>query len=440
MPLKKLKLMIAVLSCGGFILFGFSGSHVGANSTGPPSSHTGAPGEMTCATTGCHSSSPVNSGNGTLALTGLPANYSSNQEIQLTVTLSQANRQLYGFQLTAIDDAGKQAGDLIVTDSARTQKSSGEVDGNQREYISHTFDGTVPSTVGQLSWTFRWKAPAQDAGRVRFFVAGNAANASGDASGDFIYTTSASIQPDGSPASMSNVSAASFAASGALSGEAIAAAFSTNMATGTVVATTLPLPTELDGTRVIVSDAMGEERTAQLFFVSPSQVNYLVPQGTASGTATVSVRRGGSDIAQGAMTVERVAPGLFSASATGRGVAAAVVLRVNASGRQTFEPVARFNSQTNRFEAVPIDLGPETDQVFLIAFGTGFRNRSALSAVICIIGGANAETLFAGASPDFVGLDQANIRIPRNLAGRGDVDVVFRTDNRTANTVTFNIK
>ena len=89
---------------------------------------------------------------------------------------------------------------------------------------------------------------------------------------------------------------------------------------------------------------------------------------------------------------------------------------------------------------VPLDLGPATDQLYLIAYGTGWRNRSSLAAVNCTLGGTNADVIFAGAQGSLAGLDQANILIPRSLAGRGSVDVVLRVDNKTANTVTINCK
>lgn len=92
---------------------------------------------------------------------------------------------------------------------------------------------------------------------------------------------------------------------------------------------------------------------------------------------------------------------MFSANASGQGVA----LRVKADGTQSYEPIAEFNQAQNRFVAKPIDLGPATDQVFLIRYGTGFRNRSALAAVACKTGGADAEVLFAGDTPGFAGLD-----------------------------------
>jgi uncharacterized protein (TIGR03437 family) len=78
--------------------------------------------------------------------------------------------------------------------------------------------------------------------------------------------------------------------------------------------------------------------------------------------------------------------------------------------------------------------------VFLILYGTGFRNRSALSDVTTAIGGTNSETLFAGAAPDFVGLDQANVRLPRSLSGRGVVNVVLTADGKPANTVAVEVK
>ena len=39
-----------------------------------------------------------------------------------------------------------------------------------------------------------------------------------------------------------------------------------------------------------------------------------------------------------------------------------------------------------------------------------------------------------------IGLDQINVRIPRSLIGRGEVDVVLMVDNQRANVVKVNIK
>jgi uncharacterized protein (TIGR03437 family) len=436
---KKIKLSIIGLCCLLFVLFGFDGLRVAANSGGAPSGRTGAPGELTCATSGCHASFQLNSGPGTLSITGLPATYSPNQEITVTVTLNQASRQLYGFEVTALDSQNQRAGELSVTEPSRTLRITGTGSGGLREYITHSIGGTSPNGTNQNSWTFKWKAPAQSVGQVTFYVAGNAANGNGSSSGDYIYTKTASIQPAPALTTFASVSAASFASNSSLAASAIAAGFGTGLSQATVVASSLPLPTQLDGTEVRVRDANGVERNAGLFFVSPGQINYLIPAGTANGNATITVRRNGQDTAQGSATIETVAPGLFTANSNGQGVAAAVVFR-RRGAVDTIEPVAQFNSTTNRFEPLQIDLGPETDLVFLIAFGTGLRGVSSQSAATATIGGVNAPVSFVGATPGFEGLDQANISIPRSLIGRGNVDVVFKADNKTANTVTINIK
>ncbi len=230
-----------------------------------------------------------------------------------------------------------------------------------------------------------------------------------------------------------------------LASESIVAAFGAGLTDGrTQVATSLPLPTTLAGTRVLVRDSAGVERDAPLFFVAPAQVNYLIPAGTAAGAATVTITSGDGKVSTGVVQIAAVAPGLVSANASGQGVAAGVALRVKADGTQSYEPIAEFNQAQNRFVAKPIDLGPDlgnaTDQVFLILYGTGFRNRSALAAVACKIGGADAEVLFAGAAPSFVGLDQSNVRLPRSLGGRGEVDVVMTVDGKAANTVRVAVK
>jgi uncharacterized protein (TIGR03437 family) len=89
---------------------------------------------------------------------------------------------------------------------------------------------------------------------------------------------------------------------------------------------------------------------------------------------------------------------------------------------------------------VPIDLGPGTDQVVLLLFGTGLRRFSSLSAVSVRIGGQDAQVLAAAAQGQFLGLDQVNVLLPRSLIGRGEVDVVLTVDGKTANTIRINVR
>lgn len=237
---------------------------------------------------------------------------------------------------------------------------------------------------------------------------------------------------------VASVSAASFLGA-TLASESIVAGFGLQLATRVVVADTVPLPTNLAGTTIIVKDSIGTERLSPLFFVAPGQVNYQIPPGTLTGQAMIKVTGGDGSMSVGSVNIASVAPGIFSANANGQGVAAAVVLRVRGDGTQSFEPVITFDQVANQFVPLPVDLGPETDQVFLIMFGTGFRLNSSLSAVSATIDGVNSEVLFAGAQGGFVGLDQLNLRLIRALIGRGVVNIVVTVDGIIANTVTISI-
>ncbi|MFN0085313.1 MAG: FG-GAP-like repeat-containing protein [Blastocatellia bacterium] len=238
---------------------------------------------------------------------------------------------------------------------------------------------------------------------------------------------------------VANVSAANYQGA-ALAAEQIVAAFGTGLATATQVAATQPLPTSLAGTTIRVRDAANVERLAPLFFVSATQVNYLVPLGTTPGQALVTVLASDNSISQAVVRVDAVAPGLFTADATGAGLTAANLLRVKVDGTLFYEPVARFDTAQNRFVAVPIDFGAASDQLFLLLYGTGFRQRSSLSAVGVRIGGVDVEVLYAGAQGSLAGLDQINARLPRSFTGRGEVDVVVTIDGKAANTVKVNFR
>ncbi|MEO6725760.1 MAG: putative Ig domain-containing protein [Blastocatellia bacterium] len=237
---------------------------------------------------------------------------------------------------------------------------------------------------------------------------------------------------------VTTVSAASFRGA-ELAQESIVAAFGLNLATKVEIASATPLPTTLAGTTVRVKDSAGTERLSPLFFVAPSQVNYQIPPGTAVGLASVTVTSGDNKISLGTINVAKVAPDLFTANASGTGVPSAYVLRIR-NGLQTSERVANPD-----FSAIPIDLGPETDLVYLILYGGGVRNRTKPENISVNLGGLvktlNLAQFEDGyASTNFVGLDQINVLLPRSLAGKGLVDVILTVDGKAANTVQVSIK
>ncbi|MCG3163235.1 MAG: hypothetical protein JMDDDDMK_04620 [Acidobacteria bacterium] len=244
------------------------------------------------------------------------------------------------------------------------------------------------------------------------------------------------VAGSGSPP-VTTVSAARFTNN--VAAESIVSAFGNSLAVAPAAATSNPLPTSLGGTQVRLRDSSGNERLAPLFFVSPTQVNYQIAPGILIGNTSVTITSGDGAVSTGSMLVESVAPGVFTMNANGQGVAAAAALRFR-NGVQTFEPVAAFNSSQNQFVPVPIDLGPATDQVFLVLFCTGVRFRSSLPATGYNVGGVTGTPLFVGAQGGFIGLDQVNIPLSRELIGRGSVNVVLTVEGKTSNTVTVNIK
>ncbi len=439
---KLLKLLaIGVFAILGLI-YGFIGSPVDAFSAGPPIGRTGAPAlgtfpaELTCQ--GCHSSFSLNSGAGVLSIAGLPATYTPGQEVTITVTLNQANRTRYGFQATALDDWGRRAGDLIVTDTNRTALADGTGNYAGRQYIRQTAAGFVPNGTNQSSWSFKWKAPAQTAGRVTLYVAGNAASGNSNNAGDYIYVINASMQPAVSLPLLATVSSASFL--GTLAPDSVASVFGSGLASATQSASSQPLPTVLGDTRVKVKDNLGVERDAGLFAVSAGQANFLIPVGTANGLATVTVSRNNTPVGAGNVAIEAVAPSLFAANMNGAGVAAAVLLRIKANGDRSYEPIVTFDQAQGRFVAAPIALGADTDQLFVLFYGSGIKGNTTLSNVTCSIGGTVTEVLYAGSSGAFAGVDQVNVRLPRTLGGRGNVAVALTVATKTANTVNVNVQ
>ena len=281
------------------------------------------------------------------------------------------------------------------------------------------FEGVLGTT------TFDQNGQTQAAIQVDFLVVEN---------GEWVDATATDVTP-----AVTHISAASLTGSG-LAADSIATAFGQALATSVEEAMTTPLPTSLGGTTITVDDGAKTARLAPLLFVSPKQVNYLVPAGTAAGPATVTVTSDGTAVSTETVQIDAVAPGLFAANGAGEGVAAALVQRIASDGSHTFGLVFS-EAPVGEAVPVPIDLGVGTDQVYLNLYGTGIRGRGDLSAVSATVGGENVPVLYAGPQDDLAGLDQVNIGpLPSSLVGRGEVQIILTVDGKQANIVTVAIR
>ena len=183
------------------------------------------------------------------------------------------------------------------------------------------------------------------------------------------------------------------------------------------------LPTTLAGVTATVTDAFGAARPTALSYVSPSQVNLVVPAGTATGTATVSI--GGVSTA---IRISPTAPGLFQLNAAR--VAAALAVRV-ANGQSTQTPVPVFDCVSGTCRTAPIALDAQST-VYLSLYGTGIRHGAS---VTCTVGGVPVPVSYSGGQGSYPGLDQVNVPLGAALRGLGEVDVVVTADGKASNAV-----
>src|SRR5256714_499943 len=167
-------------------------------------------------------------------------------------------------------------------------------------------------------------------------------------------------------------------------------------------------PTNVNGTSVTVNG-----RAAQIFFISPTQVNFLVPPQTELGTADVVVTNPDNFPSRGSVTTLRAAPGVFTKS--GDGMGAAVVL----------------NSDT--LQEGPFD--PTNGNLRLTIFATGAKNATQN---LVVIGGRVLTPQSVMASSDLPGMDEVHVRVPSDLRGAGTVTLTLVSDGRESNPTTTN--
>ncbi len=235
--------------------------------------------------------------------------------------------------------------------------------------------------------------------------------------------TSAELFDSGEPVA-TTVSAASYQFQ--VAAKEIVAAFGQNFSTSTAVATSIPLPTTLAGATVRIRDSNGIERLSPLFFVSPLQINYQIPDGTAAGQAFVTVTASDGRSHTGVIQVVSAAPAFFTLNQSGSGAAAAIDAFTGAAA--PFSPT-RANGEPNIIAFFGTGLGPDATDV----------DGNANANVQVKIDGAVVTTLYAGRAPGFVGLNQLNIMLPAGIAS-GTHTIVISRNGVVSNAVTIAIR
>ncbi len=142
----------------------------------PPVGNTGAPGELTCQQSGCHSGGAYT---GTVSITGIPDTVVANTTYTIVLT-NTSNAVRAGFQMVCLDATNAQCGAF----TAGTGVSIGLLSGT-KQYARQSQVKIM--SAGSTAWTFTWKAPATLAtanSPITFYFVTLAANGDGGTSGD----------------------------------------------------------------------------------------------------------------------------------------------------------------------------------------------------------------------------------------------------------------
>ena len=423
-------------------------------------------GKITVGTTAEKSLSIQNSGTVALSVSGVSV---SNARFSVTgptlpFTVDPNTQRTITVKFSPIA-AGVQSGSINLTSNDPLRPSlsipvSGEGACNYSlSSSSMTFAGngggssvvvTAPGGCGWVatanaSWiSFTSPVSGTGTGSVNFTVASNPGTTG--RSGEIqIADQKATISQAGTaPAStpVVIVNAADFASDKILSPDALGAAFGQFKTVGGAphFGSTIPLPTTLGGIRVTINGL-----AAGLGYAGPTQINLVVPSGVADGPATIVVTNVDNTTSSGTFTVVRSRPAIFQSNSS---------LPASAPAAHVTSDGVNYQFASNP-DGTPRELSAGTQQQpnFLVLYLTGLRNtptanptdgNGVAESVIITFQGVQGIVDYAGLAPGYVGLDQANVRIPWALAGLGNISVKVFVSNgqggmRESNQVTIRL-
>jgi uncharacterized protein (TIGR03437 family) len=210
--------------------------------------------------------------------------------------------------------------------------------------------------------------------------------------------------------------------------------YGANMAGGLTVASSTPFPDSLGATEAFLGG-----QPLPLYFTSGGQVNAIVPYDIAPNSSQQLIIQAGNALSQPEpVTVAAAQPGVFTQNQSGSGPGAIL--------GQKPGKVAALNTAAN-----PASAG-DALLIFCTGLGTVTPAVAAGSAasttvlsntdnpVTVTVGEKDAQVLFAGLAPGFVGLYQVNVIVPSGIAAASDVPVALTAAGATSAPVTVAIK
>jgi len=201
--------------------------------------------------------------------------------------------------------------------------------------------------------------------------------------------------------------------------------FGSSLADGMLSNTSLPLPSQLGSTNVIVSGVL-----LPVLYVSENQVNVLIPfELTANTSQQLILRRGNAGSVPIAITILDSQPAILSTTGTGAGQGQIYKI---ASNSQSLADGASPAQAGDTLVIYTVGLGPVSpplksgDPAPLTYLEPIQGNASVL------IGGVSAPVAFAGLTPGFAGLYQINVQVPRGITPDTRVPVSVLINGRAS--------
>ncbi len=214
--------------------------------------------------------------------------------------------------------------------------------------------------------------------------------------------------------------------------------FGTDLAERTDFATTLPLPTQLGGVSVQVGG-----RQAPLYYVSPLQINAMVPF-EVSGTVSVNVLAGISSTSNSAsIFLGDSAPRIFTTNQQGTGQGAILIANSDVVAAPSGSIQGRQARPAQRGEFISIfclGLGAVSNRPPSGVAASGNPLSTTSSQATVTIGGVPAQVSFSGLAPGFVGLYQVNVQVPAQAVPGNEVPVAITLGSSTSNVATIAVE
>ncbi len=248
-------------------------------------------------------------------------------------------------------------------------------------------------------------------------------------------TTVIGVVDGGSATSISRfgvVDAASFRAGEAIAPGEIISVFGRNLTDGRqFTADSIPLPTQLGDTSLRVGAAQ-----APFYFASRTQLNLQAPFELDPGTTTQLVALSGSDYSvPEEVAVASARPGVFAMIPNDPG--RAIVQNQDTSLNGPANPAARGSA----IVAYVSGVGVVEPAVSTGAASPGAEPLArAKGSAVATLGGFEAEVLYLGMTPDFVGLAQLNLIVPPTAPIGSNVPLILKVDGQPSNTLSVAIK